>query len=327
MWEEELFDDLYFGARDAKKAIGNWAKNAHPIDAVASAVSTVEQGVSDFGAGFHEEGILSAIGDPRGVIDRQDAKRDLADNFEVLPDDFIGPRNHNQVSQDEFDHIAHTYSDIRLGRGELTINTDGFDTRDDANRYRDAAMEDVAQMMMTTSGRRQIEQANDNEEDYHTTINPYFQSSDDKTFAGLSGDDHAEPWAAQEGRVYYKPVRDDSDVALAHELEHIRHFREHTRAEGTYTEPYVDDLGDATTLDVQNEERNTVGLTHNDPAHPLDPDGCSENQYRFERNQLGDHWVPRTTYGGAFPQQERDENKLAAQWKAFMGSASDALFG
>lgn len=118
-------------------------------------LSQIGQTVGDLGRGLAQEGLAGLL-DPVGMMDRMQAQRDLSDRFQVVPDDFVGPRNHNQVSQAEYERIAATYSDIRLGRGDLTINTSEMTDAGQIQRYRAGAMSSIADMMMTTAGRDQI---------------------------------------------------------------------------------------------------------------------------------------------------------------------------
>ena len=66
--------------------------------------------------------------------------------FDIVGDDFVGPRQHNQVTQQEFEEIARVYSDIRLGRGDLTMDTSEMPA-DQAAAYRQGVMDDIGTMM------------------------------------------------------------------------------------------------------------------------------------------------------------------------------------
>jgi hypothetical protein len=137
---------------DAPTAVGESGVHApQPTDLLGAG----GQLLGDAWRGVEQEG-FEMLFDPEGVMDRMQAQRDLSDRFQVVGDDFIGPRNHNQVSQAEYEQICHTYSDIRLGRGDLTIDTSEMTDAGQSERYRDGAMSSIADMMMTTSGRAQI---------------------------------------------------------------------------------------------------------------------------------------------------------------------------
>ena len=79
----------------------------------------------------------------------------------------------------------------------------------------------------------------------------------------------------------------------------------------------------------QNFERQAVGLTRSDSPsgghYPGDPDGCTENTYRDERNQLGlgERWLPRTSYS-TLPGQAADDAALQAAWDAHRASGDAA---
>lgn len=114
------------------------------------------QTLGDLGRGLQQEGIGGLL-DPIGLLDRQRAERDLSNRFQVVPANFRGNRRANQVTQAEYDQIARTYSDIRLGRGDLTIDTSEMTPGSKQERdYRSGTMNALADMMMTRSGRAQV---------------------------------------------------------------------------------------------------------------------------------------------------------------------------
>jgi hypothetical protein len=87
--------------------------------------------------------------------DRASAAQQLASRFQVVPDDFAGQRNHNMVTAAEYQRICNTFSDIRMGRGDLAIGGGELDPATHG-QYRDGAMENIAAIMQTTAGRNQI---------------------------------------------------------------------------------------------------------------------------------------------------------------------------
>jgi Domain of unknown function (DUF4157)/Effector protein len=112
--------------------------------------------------GLREEG-LNGADDLSGVMDRQAAQNELLDKFDIVPDEFSGPRAPNAVSLEEFRHTARMFSDIRLGRGDLKI--DGSELRNTANRnqmglneemFKRATMNDLAAVLQTEAGREEI---------------------------------------------------------------------------------------------------------------------------------------------------------------------------
>lgn len=296
----------------------------------------IGQGVGDFGRGLAQEGI-SGLLDPVGLLDRQQAQRDLSDRFQVVADDFIGPRRPNQVSQQEYEDISRTFSNIRRGVGDLTIDTS--EMTDDAQEatYRDGAMRNIADIMQTPSGRRQMMQLSDNallndagEVQYdadgdeihrHTTIRALYNDTNgdgDTTNDGNSSADYfngnayevangsggARDASGQRGTgtdttIFWNPTRRKAngraDISLVHEAQHALHDTQGTTAFGTYNNRGHVDHG------LNNYERQAVGLGRSDTPdgsthYPGDPDGCTENTYRAERNALGDTFVNRDTY-------------------------------
>jgi hypothetical protein len=161
----EVIAAMQFGAgaadpqtSDAATArAGESAQAAQP----QSGAGQAGQFLGDLTRGFGQEG-LSGLLDFSGMMDRQQAQRDLSTRFQVVGDDFTGERKANMVSQEEYEEIAHTFSDIRLDRGDLTMDTSEM-SEADAKTYRDGTMTSFADMMMTEGGRSQIEQLHDNE--------------------------------------------------------------------------------------------------------------------------------------------------------------------
>jgi hypothetical protein len=286
-------------------------------------------------------------------------RQELSSRFQVVGDDFVGPRNHNQVSQQEYDQIVETYSNIRLGRGDLTIDTSAMTDPAQAATYRQGTMDQIADMLQTTSGRRQVMAMSNNtmlddsgnarrfigdtdvsdswlsgfgsERHHHTTIRPLFNDTNNNDnltddahgagdyynanafadAAGAHGENGAidtsgrNRWSRDasgrrglgtDSTIWWNPTASagsinpaDSDVILAHEMQHAMHETQGTMATGTYSGPGPDNGKYA------NFERQAVGLPY--PGHnPNDPDYCPENVYRAERNQLGDNYIIRPNY-------------------------------
>jgi hypothetical protein len=117
--------------------------------------------VGDFVHGVSQEGVGGLL-DMDGMMDRQKAQHELSNRFQVVGDDMIGPKRPNQVTEEEYEQIAKTYSDVRLGRGDLTMDTSEMKDPYQAERYRDGTMTAIADMMMTPGGRAQIEHMSDN---------------------------------------------------------------------------------------------------------------------------------------------------------------------
>lgn len=339
-----------------------------------SLLGRLGQTLGDFGRGVSQEG-LGGMLDPRGMMDRQAAQRELSSRFQVVGDDFIGPRNHNQVSQAEYQNIARTFSNVRMGRGDLSIDTSQITDEAQAKTYKDGAMVSIADMMMTTSGRQQINNLSNNvsrddagnarhglpgsdpttlpfgleqalpETHRHTTIRPLFNDTNNDN--NLTNDGHTaadyfngNAFADAEGAhgehgaidtsgrskwsrdattnarglgtnstIWWNPTANvgncnRSDVILAHEMQHALQETQGTMARGTFTDPSGADPDSGS---IRNFERQAVGLSRSDTPtgghYPGDPDGCTENTYRTERNELGlgDHFAQRTNYSGTMP--------------------------
>jgi hypothetical protein len=249
------------------------------------AVDSTSTLIDDIGNGLAEEGLM-ALFDPVGMLDRQDAKRDLAPYFGIVDDDFEGYRNHDQVTQEQFDEIARTYSDIR-----------------------------------TTSGREQIDFLNNAPDDVETTIQPRMKDKTGKEFVPAASCEQYD-----DRRIYLSNVEDvdgtpDVDgisyIILAHEMQHAHEMATHTQAAGTFGVQGHDDRL------VENEERQATGLTNSDPAHPTDPKAATENRIRWELYQLGEDWLPRTRYDvsmGDYAGTEKNDKKRARAWREFLTS-------
>lgn len=317
------------------------------------------QSVGDIGRGVQQEG-LGGLLDMGGMLDRQDAQRDLSNRFQVMPHDFVGPRNHNQVSQEEYQRIAHTYSDIRTGRGDMTIATDSL-TGDAATNYRDGMMNGVADIMMTTAGRQQVMglsnntlinddgtqrlDADGNAQHRHTTIRP--DIADDGSLvtnnAGVgmaptstTDDDKYLQYdpvtglptgrgAGTDANLYINPTLQVGDcnrldVIMAHEMQHVQNRTQGTMLRGTHVSPTgpdgnpINDGDNGTNM----RERQAVGLP-NGTHYPGDTDGCTENTYREQRNQINpeERLAPRNAYAGRFPGQSPTVDANTEAWRQY----------
>lgn len=381
-------DPITGAVENAGNAVGHWlghgadtgdaatAQGGTPLhqDAPLSLWGSIGQGIGDFGRGLQQEGLSGLL--DSGMMDRQQAQRDLSNRFQVVGSDFTGERASNQVSQEEYQQIARTFSNVRRGEGDLSIDDSQFSGDADADRgaWNAGIQANVADMMMTTSGRRQVNTLSNNvarkddgsartylpfglgpEVHHQTTIQPLFGEQvvnpttgrtewqtppeerrtgttlrTDNAFAAAQGTD-AETFRSPTG---VRGVGSDSklsinpgmvaglrsDVVMAHEIQHAFNHTQGNRAQGKFggTGP------DAT---INNRERQAVGLTRSDTGglaaghFPGDEDGCTENQYREERNELGmgDRFLPRTQYSGTMPGEAPStmtDEQLQALWDA-----------
>lgn len=273
---------------------------------------------NDYTSGVEKEGWTS-IFDPTGTVDRQRASEELSDRFSVVPDDFVGPRLPNQVTQAEYDQIVHTYSDIRLGRSDINFNTDGL-SEEDAAAFRAGSMNDLASIMQTEHGRELVNKLAYNEKDHNTTLSPLFKKNGSGAYDASLGLDNTNGFASAEdgskvhvgadgtanegtnSRVRYNPGQTispegavdawlpwRSDVLLYHELVHSLDQTSGTMANGK----------DSATGERLSEQRASgLGIYANETM--------SENAYRRDRQLIaaggvgardGDATMPhRTSY-------------------------------
>lgn len=184
MWDylEEAASDFMGGATNDPSVYGPDGPEVgqnpdHPDGFFAS----MGQTIGDIGRGLSQEGIGGLL-DPSGMMDRQAAQRELASRFDIVDEDFVGPRLPNQLTQEEFEQQAHTFSDIRMGRSDIQFD----DSATDQN-YRDTAMQDMANMMQTPAGRELLgtlsnntageTDADGNPVHHTTTLRPYLDAA------------------------------------------------------------------------------------------------------------------------------------------------------
>lgn len=130
----------------------------------------------------------AAFTDSDGAADRYLARQQLADRFRVVPDGQHGRRAPNTVTEAEYQDIAHLYSDIRLGRGDLTIDPARTATVKgapsqlpvgDRAGWQTGVMDDIASLLQTRTGRAELSQLHSNPLHHHTTIAPHLMSRGD----------------------------------------------------------------------------------------------------------------------------------------------------
>jgi hypothetical protein len=274
-----------------------------PTDGRMDTSNGVGHTIQDYAAGLAQEGIMGMF-DMQGMLDRQDAQRDLASRFNIIPAGTPGTREQNQVTEAEFQEIARTYSDIRLGRGDLTLGDTSAMSPTDATAFRENAMPDVADILQSESGRGLIGslanaplQADGSRRP--TTIDPRLDASNvlDPSNAEGGGVPGESGYATYAAGMDALPGRDNlrSDVALYHELTHAHHavydtWDDDTVGEinilgHTFMNPFNPDSG------VNGGEHQAAGLG----VHANDP--FSENRYRGERRRIGELNVGERTTG------------------------------
>lgn len=254
-----------------------------------------KQWMGDMVNGFSQEGLGGLI-DPMGMMDRQDAQRQLAGNFDIVPDDFVGPRNQNQVTQAEFEEIARTYSDIRMGRSDLQLDTAGLSDAD-AEAFRSSTMGDIGNLLQTESGRGLVRslayaplQA-DGSSHRTTTISRRNDAAGNADNSNANGGGTF----GQSGYVRYVPGVDTlpsrenlrSDVTLYHEMVHAHHAVYNTWDSGNATAGPGVPASDVGVIGNFEHQAAGIGRHANDPY--------SENRYRAERRMIGNGVGARTT--------------------------------
>jgi len=272
-----------------------------------SFLGNLGQGIGDFGRGLSQEGLAGLL-DPAGMLDRQDAQRDLASRFNVLPDDSVGTREQNQVSEAEFQEISRTYSDIRRGNTDLQFGRTAGATDEAHQTFQDGAMNDIADIMQTGSGRGLIGSLahaplqDDGTAHRTTTINQ----------RANAGNAEGGGMFAQSGYADYVPgadhlpTRDNlrSDVTLYHELTHAHHAVYNTWDAETVQPTLIEGFLEAAGLRTPDPDTGTGQYEHQAAGiggHANDE--FSENRYRAERRWIGAHDVGERTTGA-----ETDDN-------------------
>ena len=279
---------------------------ARPGESDGSLLGDIGQTIGDFGRGISQEGLAGLL-DPSGMMDRQDAQRDLASRFNIMPDGTPGIREQNQVSEEQFQDIARTYSDIRMGRGDLTLGARPANMSEaDYAAFREGSMDDIADIMQTESGRGLIDSLADaplqadGTTHRTTTIDPRLDATGNYDPSNATGGGTF----GQSGFASYVPGADTlpagdnlrSDVTLYHELVHAHHAVHNTWDSGTvgqvnlpfgisFLNPLEPDRG------LSQAEHQAAGLG----THANDP--FSENRYRGERARIGELDVGERDHG------------------------------
>lgn len=270
-----------------------------------------------FGGKKAEAAPEAAAVDPAVEADKAamaDARAKLADKFQVVGDDFGGPRASNQLSPEEFEQMARMYADIGQGKTLLQLDTEGLN-KEDAEKFKSGAMGDISTLMQTQSGRELIEKlAYDNkglDGTAHVTKlsslapdvsgerakckTPLDQVGKDFTPAGADSQVWWHPGQTVNVEGHDEPFR--SDVILYHELVHALHQGRGTTASGEVNPIHPNDTG------ISQSEYQASGLGHDDDHEHHDPmaDLFNENLYRRERAALGEDVGERKKYRGKDP--------------------------
>src|SRR5262245_36758406 len=104
-----------------------------PLPAPAPAPAPVPPSEANAGSPQLHGGsnFIERLLDPEGAADRDRARQQLAGGFSILSEEELAVGRHptNAVSAREYDDIVRLFSDIRLGRGDLTIDAGYHDAR------------------------------------------------------------------------------------------------------------------------------------------------------------------------------------------------------
>jgi hypothetical protein len=276
---------------------GENGHSAHP----KTGGSSIFQSIGDLGRGVQQEG-LSALLDPMGIIDRQDAQRDLASRFDVggLGAGVGDGDQQNDVTSEEFQEIAKLYSDIRRGKTSLQVGPSGMQgaqtegalwtekALDDkeSRQFQERTMEDIADILQTTSGRGLVGELANNKET--TVISKAVDALGKTDTAGAAGGNYEYlndkgRELGREGKVKYAAGETNlgdnggeyrSDVTLFHELTHAYHgLNRSTAFGGVYDVPEQDQ-------EIGANEYQAVGL------QAYAGNKYTENAYRRDRAAL-----------------------------------------
>lgn len=291
------------------------AAPAPAVGTQGSVLSHAGQMIGDFAHGFQQEGLAGLL-DPRGMMDRQEAQRELRGNFDIIDPAHPpapGKAAPNQITEAEFEQQARLYSDIRLDRTHMHFGIGEMNAADQGQYQRDM-MGQIGRIMQTGTGRTMIDGLAHNPLGHDVTfhahrdasgaIDPTNANADpvtnehDASTPGVGasvnlninpGVDHTnvgratDPWNDQRG-----------DVTLLHEMTHAWHeLRGTDDASGVVTQPGLGgSTRDADRGDIQSWEHQAVGLG----AHAADTTP-NENNYRRERAAIGKAGGPGVVAG------------------------------
>jgi hypothetical protein len=277
-------------------------------------VQTEEQEwFGDFTQGIAQEGVRGLF-DISGMLDRQDAQRDLAGKFDIRSADeraaMTGDVAGNVVTPEQFQEIARTYSDIRRDKTDIQIDTSNLTDKDEATAFRSNVMGDIGNLLQTDVGRDLVGKLANQKDDRKTRIEQRMLYGEaDNMGASGGGDPKATTGSAvdnkgMDAQVKYMPGDDGgvqvgssqkwmpmrSDITLFHELTHAYHA-----TLGTFDDAELGkkELVHKKDDGAKRDEYKAVGLG----AHAKD--SLTENAYRAERVKIGEGVGARTTGGVA----------------------------
>lgn len=109
----------------------------------------------------HVSGVKQGPPTDKEVVQRREAAKELARDFEIVPSNFVGPRLPNQVTADEMHQIVLLYDSIRRQTGDFIIDGDELDPMR-ADAWREDMLREVRALLQTSNGRDLLLRLNDN---------------------------------------------------------------------------------------------------------------------------------------------------------------------
>jgi hypothetical protein len=254
-------------------------ENAHPLaDAYRSAETLV-------GSVTHE-GLGGFMNDLPGALDRVVAEQQLRPEFE-LDDHPVASVAPNVVSSDEFHQTAASFSAVRRGAGNLSVQPDGAAPPAAQSDFANGSMHEIAETLRTPTGRAEVDALVN--APHKTTIEP--MAAGQTVPMTLPPKDSMSDWQARmnkdgtardgsDAHISLNPNQSyfglPADVALAHEMAHA------VSETNGMMDTQKADASDGVSRDrgVPRFEHQAIGIGKyaNVPF--------SENSYRAERNAL-----------------------------------------
>lgn len=261
----------------------------------------------------------------RDLESRMAAHKSLEGQFKLVDAHKPGDAP-NALTREEYEKVIRQYSDINLGKGDLTIDTAGMNPAD-GKTFKDGAMGDVASMLQTPDGRQMLERLQNNvlkdasgkpldpatgapiaagqAETHRKTTIGQSATPMGATAMWANGADAANPLKGTDSAVKYVPGANvnttRSDVVLFHELRHALDETtgniNHAMVPGT--SPVAADAGK-----YRQYEHQAVGLGSYAGT------AMTENSYRAQRAAIGGAAGPGVHAGDVGMQQRASYDVL-----------------
>lgn len=220
---------------------------------------------------------------------------ELEGDFELISDDYVGPRLPNQITAAEKEQIVRLYDSIRRQTGDLIIDSSQLDRRR-APAWRAGMMREVRSLLQTASGRELLFNLNDNvigadaatNQDIHrqTRIKPLFEDDTLQTQAHVDAHaklnyDNAFNEAANEQDA---ALRADDSAGPGSDVTIFMNPGAWIPSSGPYVDPW---LFNPTGQKLMHEGKHAYDKTHGrfDGHLVEDKDGVTEDQRSFARGE------------------------------------------